>query len=121
MTPILIAFVIGTPLLAFISYQAARVTSMVAFASTHPEQGPYFWRIHYEAQLGEPGQLLPLGTWWLVLKTIACGIGVAAIAFHRGMRPKASASDVSDGITSTVLWATLYVLVVHFAVAFLEF
>jgi hypothetical protein len=37
------------------------------------------------------------------------------------MRPKQSASDVSEAITSTVLWATLYVLLIHFLIAFYEF
>jgi ABC-type transporter Mla maintaining outer membrane lipid asymmetry permease subunit MlaE len=43
------------------------------------------------------------------------------ISYHQGSRPKGSASDVSDSITSTVLWATLFVLVVHFFVALQEF
>ena len=35
--------------------------------------------------------------------------------------PSLSASDVSHSITSTVLWTTLFVLVVHFAIALVEF
>jgi len=37
------------------------------------------------------------------------------------MQPKHSTSDVSRGITSNILWSTLWVLVVHFAFAFYEF
>ena len=45
--------------------------------------------------------------------------GMAAV--YRGRQPKHSPSDVSHGITSQILWSTLYVLVVHFAFAFYEF
>ncbi|MGK0217277.1 MAG: ABC-type multidrug transport system ATPase subunit [Planctomycetota bacterium] len=120
-TPILFAFVIGSPLLEWASYQAARVTSLVAFATTHPDQGPHYWQVHFTKRLHEAGQLLPRGTEWVLLKAVLGALGVGAIAYAQGRSPKESASDVSDGITRTVLWATLWVLIVHFAVAFLEF
>ena len=61
------------------------------------------------------------GWGWVMLKNFACGVGTAAIGYYRGISAKQSASDVSHAITSTVLWTTLYVLVVHFVVAMLEF
>ena len=65
---------------------------------------------------------MPPDRWkWVLLKNIACGVGTAAIGYYRGAAAKYSASDVSNAITSTVLWTTLYVLVVHFIVALLEF
>ncbi len=36
-------------------------------------------------------------------------------------RPKDSSRAVSQGVTSTILWSTLYVLAVHFVFAFVEF
>ena len=62
-----------------------------------------------------------MGWGWVMLKNIACGVGTAAISYYRGIAPKHSASDVSSAITSTVLWTTLYVLVVHCFVALFEF
>ncbi|MCP3917662.1 MAG: ATP-binding cassette domain-containing protein [bacterium] len=121
LTPILIAFLIGTPVLEWVSYEAARLASLVSFVATHPEQGPHFWAVHFQERLQAPELLLPIGTGWMLLKTALCGLGVAAIAYYRGLRPKDSARDVSDGITSTVLWSTLYVLLVHFLVAFWEY
>jgi ABC-type transporter Mla maintaining outer membrane lipid asymmetry permease subunit MlaE len=58
---------------------------------------------------------------WLAAKVLLCGLGVGAIAYHQGMRPKHSAVDVNRGITSTIIWGTLFVLAVHFAFAFWEF
>jgi len=43
------------------------------------------------------------------------------VAFLGGFQTKSSSPDVSRAITSTVLWATLAVLLVHFCLAFFEF
>ena len=121
LVPIVIAFVVATPILERLSYEAARAISLVTFNATHPTIGPYFWQLHFERNLVTDGTRWPLGWHWVLLKNIACGIGTAAIGYYRGAAAKHSASDVSDAITSTVLWTTLYVLVVHFIVALLEF
>ena len=42
-------------------------------------------------------------------------------AYERGRAAKHSTTDVSSGITSTILWSTLHVLIVHFLFAFYEF
>lgn len=120
LTPIVLAFIIGTPILQWLAFQTASAVSLVVFSFLHPEHGPYFWKLHFEAELIGSGWL-PKGAYWLLLKTIGSGAGVGAICYYRGARPKESAADVSHAITSTVLWATLYVLLVHFVVAFCEF
>lgn len=121
LTPILMSFIIGTPILEWLAFQSARWISLVSFVAAHPDQGPYFWRVHFTRRLLVPDGYAYEGFAWLMLKTILCGVGVAAISYYRGVRPKQSARDVSDAITSTVLWATLYVLLIHFLVAFYEF
>ena len=57
----------------------------------------------------------------VLAKTLVCAAGVALISYHLAARPKSSTRDVSRSITSTILWSTLHVLVVHFAFAFYEF
>ncbi len=121
LTPILYSFLLGGPLLTLISYLVAGATSLVAFVATHPDRGPDFWNLHFHARLAVPDQFLFLGTWWLLGKILLCSIGIGLIAYHQGARPKYSSRDVSTGITTTILWSTLYVLIVHFAFAFLEF
>ncbi len=127
LVPILVAFVVATPLLEWLSYSAARWISLITFSWSHPTIGPYFWAQHFERNLEAPGATTPWdralrsGWGWVLAKNVLCGVGTAAIAYYRGLAPKGSARDVSDAITSTVLWTTLYVLVVHFVVALLEF
>jgi ABC-type transporter Mla maintaining outer membrane lipid asymmetry permease subunit MlaE len=121
LTNILYAFLLGTPVLLAIGYLAATAVSVTVFTATHPERGPEFWELHYHSRLREPGAWLYAGSEWLLAKTLLCAVGIAAIAYHRGAATKHSPSDVSRGVTSTVLWATLYVLVIHFAFAFFEF
>ncbi|WP_449314229.1 ABC transporter permease [Roseiconus nitratireducens] len=121
MLPIAIAFLVGTPILEWVAFEAARFISMLAFSGSYPQIGPYFWDQHFERNLIDGSAWWFKGWAWVLLKNLTCGLGTAAIAYHQGLRPKHSASDVSAAITSTVLWTTLFVLVVHFAVALMEF
>lgn len=121
LTPILYSFLVGTPLLNLIGYYTARATSLVVFTANHPDRGPDFWCTYFHRLLVVPDQTFLVGTWWLLAKVLLCAVGIALIAYHRGARPKYSTRDVSIGITATILWSTLYVLVVHFVFAFLEF
>jgi ABC-type transporter Mla maintaining outer membrane lipid asymmetry ATPase subunit MlaF/ABC-type transporter Mla maintaining outer membrane lipid asymmetry permease subunit MlaE len=119
--PIAIAFVVGTPILETVAFFAARFISMIAFTSSYPQIGPYFWHQHFDRNIIDPASWLPIGWSWVLLKNVVCGLGTATIAYYQGLSPKRSAGDVSRSITSTVLWTTLFVLLVHFAVALLEF
>jgi ABC-type lipoprotein export system ATPase subunit/ABC-type transporter Mla maintaining outer membrane lipid asymmetry permease subunit MlaE len=121
LTSILYSFLLGTPLLTWISYQASAATSLAVFTATHAERGPDFWYSHFHRRLIVPDEALFAGTGWLLAKLLLCAFGIGLIAYHRGAAPKYSGRDVSDAITSSILWSTLYVLVVHFVFAFLEF
>jgi ABC-type transporter Mla maintaining outer membrane lipid asymmetry ATPase subunit MlaF/ABC-type transporter Mla maintaining outer membrane lipid asymmetry permease subunit MlaE len=121
LTGILWAFLIGGPLLVGVSYYLARFASLIAFTRLHPALGHEYWDRHFHREILEPGAWLPTGTDWLLAKVVVCALGIALIAYFRGARPKYSNHDVSSGITTTILWSTLYVLVVHFAFAFMEF
>ena len=121
LTPILYSFLIGVPLLTWISYQAASLTSLVVFTATHSDRGPDFWHLHYHWRLVMTDQTLFDGTWCLLSKLLLCASGIGLIAYYRCVRPKHSNRDISDCITSTILWSTLFVLIVHFVFAFFEF
>jgi ABC-type multidrug transport system ATPase subunit/ABC-type transporter Mla maintaining outer membrane lipid asymmetry permease subunit MlaE len=121
LTGVLLAFLIGGPLLAAIGYASAALTSLVVFTATHADLGPEFWNLHFHRRLVIPGEWLYDGTWWLLAKTLVCSAGPALLAYHLAARPKLSSRDVSRGITSVILWSTLFVLAVHFAFAFWEF
>lgn len=121
LTSVLYAFLLGTPVLVGLGYLVASLTSLVVFAATHAERGPEFWRLHFHSDLIVPGETFYQGTGWLIVKILFCAVGMGLIAYHRGAQPKSSSRDVSSGITSAILWSTLYVLVVHFAFTFFEF
>ncbi|TWU56512.1 Maltose/maltodextrin import ATP-binding protein MalK [Rubripirellula tenax] len=123
---IVLAFMVATPALEWIAFTAARWVSLITFTQSHPSIGPYFWEQHFYRNLDAGDSSLgwfafSKGWGWVALKNLACGVGTGAIGYYRGASPKFSAGDVSDAITSTVLWTTLYVLVVHFIVALFEF
>ena len=120
-TGIIYAFLLGTPLLVLMGFTAARLTSLVVFAATHSELGPFFWDAHFHRQLRAPGSSWYQGSGWLLAKVLLCAAGTGCIAYDLGSRPKHSGRDVSAGVTRTILWSTLFVLAVHFVFAFYEF
>lgn len=121
LTNVLYAFLLATPLLIAVAFVAARVTSLVVFVFTHPQEGAEFWDGNFHRDLRVAGEMFYHGSGWLLAKVLACGAGVGAISYHIGARPKVSGVEVSRGITTAIIWGTLYVLLVHSLFAFLEF
>ena len=121
LTPIMLTFLIGTPFLNWISFLTAKVTSLLTFVLTHPEQGPHFWQYHFHRQLEILGQFSYFGTAWLFGKLLCCGLAIGMVAYFQGIKAKFSTSDVSKSVTKTILWSTLLVLLIHFVFAFFEF
>ncbi len=121
LSPIMISFLAGVPLLTWIAFVTARLTSVVTFSVTHPNHGPDYWYQHFHRGLHEVDRFIYYGTSWLMAKLLCCAVGIALIAYHVGLKPKFSSNDVSRSVTSTILWATLFVLIVHFCFAFFEF
>ena len=120
-TPILYAFLLGTPLLTGLSYAVASVTAAFAFLLTHADLGIAFWDAHFHQALIQPGSPWYKGTDWLMAKLLTCGVGIAMISWRCGISPKQSGPDISHGVTRTILWSTLFVLTVHFVFSLLEF
>lgn len=118
---VLFAFLLGTPVLTAIAYVVAMLTSLVAFIVSHPAEGSIFWDMHFHRELRVPGELFYNGTNWLLAKTLVCAYGTALVCYHRGTQRKRSTRDVSQSITSSILWSTLWVLVVQFVFSFIEF
>jgi ABC-type multidrug transport system ATPase subunit/ABC-type transporter Mla maintaining outer membrane lipid asymmetry permease subunit MlaE len=122
LTGILYSFLLGTPLLVFLAFGLAWITSQSVFTAIHPELGPAYWRVHFANALLESGRRqLYVGTGWLIAKVVCCAAGMALLAYLVGVRPKRSARDVSAGITFNILLATIYVLLVHMVFALFEF
>lgn len=121
LSTVLLAFLIGTPILVGMSYGVATVTSLLAFVATHPDEGSIFWDMHYHRNLRVVGDFFYAGSGWLLSKTLICAFGTGLVCYYRGVQPKRSTRDVSHGITSAILWSTLWVLIVQFVYSFIEF
>ncbi|HEV3259169.1 MAG TPA: ATP-binding cassette domain-containing protein [Gemmataceae bacterium] len=121
LTGIMYSFLLGTPVLVLVAFWLARFTSLCVFTATHPEQGPFFWEVHFHRDLIEPGSRLYRGTGWLLAKLLCCAAGMGLLAYLVGMKPKRSTRDVSAGITLNILLSTTYVLLVHMIFALFEF
>ncbi len=121
LTPILISFVVGTPILTLFAFLVAQFLSLLAFVGTHPEHGADFWYLNYHYALNKTDGPFFKGTFWLLAKLILCGFGIAVVSYFQARRPKYSSNDVSNSVTATIFWATIYVLLIHFVFAFYEF
>ena len=120
-TPILYAFLLGTPFLALLSYVVAALMAAFAFLISHQDLGIAFWDAHFHKELVQPASILYRGSEWLIAKLVCCGLGVGMISWRCGVTPKLSGAEISQGVTRTILWATLYVLFVHFVFSLFEF
>jgi ABC-type multidrug transport system ATPase subunit/ABC-type transporter Mla maintaining outer membrane lipid asymmetry permease subunit MlaE len=119
---ILWSFLAGVPLMTGAAFLLARLASLVAFLLHHPAHSPLFWDLHFHRFLAGPSGGFPYeGTGWLLAKLLVCAAAVAVVAWRRGSSPKKTIVDVNRGITSTVIYATLLVLLAHLLFAFWEF
>ena len=115
------AFIVGCPILLFMAYATSALSSGFAFLVTHPEDTLGYWWEMYKYDIFETGKLLPIGFWWMFSKSIVCFMGIALVSNIFGMRKKESSVSVSGGITQTIWWSTILVLLVHMIFAFFEF
>lgn len=60
-TPILYAFLLGTPFLALLSYSVAALTAAFAFLISHQNLGIAFWDAHFHKELVQPASILYRG------------------------------------------------------------
>ncbi len=121
LTGTLWSFLIGTPLLVLAAFVLARWTSLIVFTARFPELGPDFWYQHFHWDLITRDGTAWKGLTWVLARCVCCALGIGLIAYHQGVRPKFSSHDVSTGVTRTILWSTLLVLMVHFVFTFFEF
>ncbi|MFO0983010.1 MAG: ABC transporter permease [Planctomycetota bacterium] len=121
LTCVALGFLVAMPVLAATLYVVNRYTSMLVFVATHPDQSPFFWDVNYHRLLRTGAGSTFVGTWWVLAKTEVCGAGIGAIAYFRALRPKRSGAEISAAVTTTIIWATLFVLATHFGFAFVEF
>lgn len=121
-TTALWAGLVGMVILAVVAFWAAALTSLTVFVAIKPDMTPFYWAGQFYRRL-EPFRfgLIGKGWGWVLIKLLASAAAINAVAYGVGSRPKKSTADVSRGITLTVYWGTVLVLLVHFVCAFFEF
>jgi ABC-type multidrug transport system ATPase subunit/ABC-type transporter Mla maintaining outer membrane lipid asymmetry permease subunit MlaE len=115
------SLLVAMPLLVWTMWWLAEVSCLGVFLWTHEERNAFFWERAFTRGLLNEDFPLHWGWKWVVAKTEACALGIAAAAWFLGTREKLAADDVSRSVTRTVIAASLWVLLVHFAFAFFEF
>ncbi|MBM4015892.1 MAG: ATP-binding cassette domain-containing protein [Planctomycetes bacterium] len=115
------SLLIAMPFLVWTMWWLAEISCLGVFLFTHEERNGFFWERAFTRGLVNEDFPLHWGWNWVVAKTEVCALGIAAAAWFIGTREKLAADDVSRGVTRTVIAASLWVLVVHFAFAFFEF
>lgn len=115
------SLLVAMPFLVWTLWWTAETASLAVFLFTHPDQNFFFWQRAFERGLVNEEFPLHWGWKWVLAKSEACALGIAAIAWFVGAREKLAADDVSRAVTRTVIAASLWTLIVHFAFAFFEF
>jgi len=118
---VILAFAMGFPLIAAISFASATLASLSVVLLTRPLATWYTFTGSYFAGLGAHALDLPYrGTWALLAKLVPAGIICGVIAWREGARAKATSEDVNRAITTAIMQGILAVLVVFFVVLLLE-
>jgi len=117
---IALSLAIAGPALTLIAFVSNCYASLVAFLLASDNATVAVFQRNYLATLWE-GTLLPDGAWWVLLKTAVSGLLIAALSYAIGARAKSSPTDVSRDVGLTIFWASLAVLGLHAALAFVEF
>jgi len=118
---VVLALVVGGPLLTAVAYGTHWYASLIAYLITSDETSITVFQRSFFAMVWPEGQALPRGFGWVVLKTATSGLLIAALAYAIGSRPKASSTDVSRDVGLTIFWSSLAVLLLHSCFSFVEF
>lgn len=118
---VVIALVIAGPLLMFVAYATNCYAALIAFLMSSDTATVAVFQRNFFATVWPITRVLPVGTGWFVIKGATGGLLIAAIAYAIGSRRKWSAVDVSRDVGLTIFWASIAVLLLHSAYAFVEF
>jgi len=107
------------PALTLVAFASNWYASLVAFLLSSDASTVAVFRRNYLATLWDG--TFPDGMGWVMLKTAVSGLLIAALSYVLGARAKSSPTDVSRDVGLTIFWASLAVLGLHAALAFVEF
>ena len=120
-TAVLWSFLAGTLILNTLAFAAAKLASLTVFLSMYPDLGSAYWKLHFYRATYEGSSIFHNGIEWTMLKLLLSGAGISSITYHLALRAKLSTTEISRSITTTILWCTLWVLMIHLIIALFEF
>ncbi len=111
--PLVWSAMLGMPLLTL---AACAVGSLASLLTTQlvVDLTPYSWSAPYVTSVSIEDAI------WVLFKAVGSGFLVAMAASYRGLAPKASAEDVSTGVTDAIVLASLAVLLWHALLTYLQ-
>lgn len=118
---IVVALVVGAPLLTLLAFFSSTYASMVAYLLAADQATVTVFRRNFFATIWPINHVLPKGTFWMLGKCAGSGLLVAALSYLIGAGPKHSSIDVSRGVGRTIFWGSLAVLLLHSIFSFIEF
>jgi len=118
---VVIALLLGAPLLTVFAYATNCYAALVAFLLSSKQATPAVFRRNFFSTVWNSSDLVPRGTGWVLLKAATGGLVIAALSYAIGSRRKASSVDVSRDVSLTIFWASLAVLALHSFYSFVEF
>lgn len=118
---VLLSSSVAAVVLAAASVALTAWVAMETWAFIFPESSTYMWRDQYFQRLWPPGQVMLIGTDWILVKTIPSIVGASAIALCFGYRPKADIIDINKGIAQSLIWGLSFVLTWQSVLTLIEF
>ncbi|RMG06894.1 MAG: ATP-binding cassette domain-containing protein [Planctomycetota bacterium] len=121
-SPALWASLLGVLVVGAVAFWTAAFISLTVFVFVQPDLTPFYWSTKFWQKL-EPFRwgLVGAGWGWVLTKLLASAAAVCGVSWWIGTRPKRTTAEVSRGITLSVYWGTVAVLLIHFFCAFYEF
>lgn len=118
---VLLSSAVAAVVLTTASVSLTAWVAMVTWAQIFPEGSTYLWRDQYFQRLWPPGELLMVGTDWILIKAIPSIMGASAIALYFGYRPKTDVVDINKAIAESLIWGLSFVLTWQSILTLIEF
>ena len=118
---VLLSSSVAAIVLAAASVALTAWVAMETWAYIFPESSTYMWRDQFFQRLWPPGQVMLIGTDWILAKTIPSILGSSAIALYFGYRPKADIIDINKCIAQSLIWGLSFVLTWQSVLTLIEF
>lgn len=118
---ILINTLVGALLLLILATGVSLWCSLQTWQLLFPDQPFELWRTHFFRLFIEQPEVMWENLGWVLLKTLAGTLLAAAIAIRAGLGQQGSVIDINQAIARSIVYGISVTLLVHAAIAVLQF